>query len=123
MTTDINVKQNIVAVSGVISASGPAVLQNINGENWETDDSDDDVVCYFQIFDQIAEPSNGDTPLFSWRIPPGAQFNANMPGPSINEVIGQHFATGISVGWSSTNDTFTAAGNGGKWWATGRSLL
>lgn len=121
MANDINVRQLTVAISGVISAVATSVLQNINGENWETDDSDNPIESFFQIFNQPTAPAPGDVPWFSWRIPGGGTFNANLPGPSYQQLIGQAFPLGIAVGWSTTNDVFTPAADGGTWYATGRS--
>ncbi len=112
---DFNIKQVIAAVSGVLSAYGPAVLQNINGENWEG------AVAYFQIFNSSSAPLSGAVPLFSWRIPAEGGFNCELPGPTAQALIGETFANGISVGWSTTDETFTAAATGGKWWATGEN--
>ena len=111
---DFNIKQITKAVSGVVSAA-PGVLQNINGENWTG------VVAYFQIFNLAVVPTLGMVPLFTWRIPIDGRFNANLPGPSLQSIVGQAFSLGISVGWSTTDATYTAAAIGGKWWATGRN--
>lgn len=112
--SDFNVKQIVKAVSGVLTAVGPAVLQNINGENWEGAEA------YFQVFNKIGVPIAGDVPLFAWRIPASGGFNMTFPPATPAAEFGQDFPTGISVGWSTTDETYTAAAIGGKWWATGQ---
>lgn len=119
---DVSIRQVTAAASGVVSASGPAVLMSVWGENRDT------VTLYFQIFDRATIPTLGVAPsLPSIRVPAGGGFNAELPGPALPLLAGQEpglgqvFATGISVGWSTTAETYTAAAVGGVWLATARN--
>lgn len=68
-------------------------------------------IRYLQIHNKATAPAGGDTPVFSWPIPAGT---ATVPAYREigRDILGQHghyFSTGISVGISTTADTFTAA--------------
>lgn len=66
---------------------------------------------FLQFHNKATAPTGGDTPVFSKRIPGGS---ANAPGDlELNETFfgrgGRPFTTGISIGISTTESTFTAA--------------
>lgn len=111
----LNVKQMVPASAGVI-ADARCSLYNINGENHTPG-----TVCYFQLFNKVTAPVNGDVPVFSWRVPADGGFNANMPGPTGDESPGEAFLTGCSVGWSTTQDEFTDDALG-TWYATAEDI-
>lgn len=119
---DLNIKQVTAAPSGVVSAAGPAVLMSAWGENRDT------VALYFQIFDRVTVPTLGVVPMLpSIRVAVGGGFNAVFPGPAAPLLLGQEpgrgtvFGTGISFGWSTTAETYTAAAIGGVWLASARN--
>lgn len=68
-------------------------------------------VRYLQLHNKASAPANPDVPIYSFPIPAGSATNpvsVTMDERFFGQA-GKHFTTGIAIGISTTNATYTAA--------------
>ena len=86
--TDINVK------------AAPGNLMALSGENRNG------ATRYLQLHNLAGAIGGGAVPIYVWPVPSGTVFG---PGTDFFTIPGIWFSTGIRVGWSTTEHTYTAA--------------